>query len=73
LEITYSLICAAAKGDTKAQEQILNYYDDYINSLATVVIENEYGEKIKFIDEDLKSQLQLKLLEATMKWRLLKR
>lgn len=73
MEITYSLICAAAKGDAKAQEQILNYYDDYINSLATVVIENEYGEKIKFIDEDLKSQLQLKLLEATMKWRLLKR
>lgn len=71
-ELTYELICAAMRGETEAQEQILNYYDEYINALATVEKVAETGEKIRYIDEDLKIQLQFKLLEATKKWRLYK-
>ena len=46
-ELTYELICAAVNGDREALDQILIYYDDYINTLATVKAEdaqgNEYG------------------------------
>lgn len=67
--LTYDLICVAAHGDPKAQEQILNYYDEYINSLSTIEEETESGEKIRYVDEDIKAQIQMKLIEATRKWR----
>lgn len=68
-KLTYELICAAVAGDAKAQEEILERYDEYINSLATVEEEKEDGEKVRYIDEDLKAQIQLRLVEATRKWR----
>lgn len=68
-KLTYELICAAVAGDKQAQEEILNHYDEYINSLATVEEEKGDGEKIRYIDEDLKAQIQIKLMEATRKWR----
>lgn len=68
-KLTYDLICAAVRGDLQAQEQILIYYDEYINSLASVEDEKENGEKIRYVDEDVKAQIQLRLLEATKKWR----
>lgn len=43
-KLTYELIRAAVAGEPQAQEDILNYYDEYINSLATVEEEKEDGE-----------------------------
>lgn len=68
-KLTYDLICAAVHGNRQAQEQILNYYDEYINALASVEDEKENGEKIRYVDEDIKAQIQIRLLEATKKWR----
>lgn len=68
-KLTYDLICAAVHGNRQAQEQILNYYDEYINALASVEDEKENGEKIRYVDEDIKAQIQIRLLEATRKWR----
>lgn len=34
--LTYELICAAVNGEKTALEEILRFYDDYINALATV-------------------------------------
>lgn len=52
-KLTYDLICAAVHGNRQAQEQILNYYDEYINALASVEDEKENGEKIRYVDEDI--------------------
>lgn len=68
-KLTYELICAALHGEPQAQEEILNYYDEYINTLAMAENETESGEKVRFVDEDVKAQIQLRLLEATKKWR----
>lgn len=70
-KLTYGLICAAVRGEPQAQEEILRYYDEYMNSLAMVEDEAENGEKIRYIDEDVKSDIQIRLLEATRKWRVL--
>lgn len=43
--LTYDLIYAAAHGDPKAQEKILSYYDEYINSLSTVEEETRAGRR----------------------------
>ena len=33
-DLTYELICAAVNGEKTALEEILRFYDDYINALA---------------------------------------
>ena len=64
-DLTYELICAAVNGEKTALEEILRFYDDYINALATVKGEETY----RYIDEDLKARIQLKLIKAIPKWR----
>lgn len=50
-------------------EEILRFYDDYINALATVKGEDAQGKTYRYIDEDLKARIQLKLIKAIPKWR----
>ncbi len=69
IKLTYPLICAAVKGDPNAQMAILEYYDDYINSLATVEETAEDGTAVSYIDEDIKTEIQMRILSATKKWR----
>ena len=68
-ELTYELICAAVKGDREALDQILIYYDDYINTLATVKAEDAQGNEYQYVDGDLKTRIQMKLVDAIPKWR----
>ena len=50
-ELDYDTITAAVNGDKKAVEVVLEYYSDYIDSLAEG-------------DEDIKQALSIKLLES---------
>lgn len=68
-ELTYELICAAVLGEREALNQILIYYDDYINTLSTVKNEDEQGKEYRYIDGDLKTRIQMKLVQAIPKWR----
>lgn len=68
-ELTYELICAAVNGEKTALNRVLIYYDEYINALATIVNEDEQGEKHYYVDEDLKTRIQMKLVKAIPKWR----
>ena len=68
-DLTYELICAAVDGEKTALEEILRFYDDYINALATVKGEDAQGKTYRYIDEDLRSRRQLKLIKAIPKWR----
>ena len=54
---------AAVAGEKWALEKVLAYYADYIVELATVEIEQPDGSVKKIVDEDLKQQIGLKLLE----------
>ena len=68
-DLTDELICAAVNGEKTALEEILRFYDDYINALATVKGEDAQGKTYRYIDEDLKARIQLKLIKAIPKWR----
>lgn len=59
---------AAVAGETWALEKVLEYYGDYIEELATVEIEQPDGNVKKIVDEDLKQQIGLKLLEEIPKF-----
>ena len=70
LKLTYDLIRKAVHGDKKALEEILCIYDPYINSVVTVERLLPSGEFIREIDEDMKIQVQMKLMDAIQtKWR----
>ena len=49
-ELTYELICAAVNGEKTARDRILIYYDEYINTLATIVNDDEQGEKHYYVE-----------------------
>ena len=63
------LFRSAVDGEKTALEEILRFYDDYINALATVKGEDAQGKTYRYIDEDLKARIQLKLIKAIPKWR----
>lgn len=70
LKLTYDLIQKAVHGNQKALEKILRIYDPYINSVVTVERLLPSGEFIREIDEDMKIQVQMKLMDAIQtKWR----
>ena len=49
-DLTYELICAAVNGEKTALEEILRFYDDYINALATVKGEDAQGKTVSPYD-----------------------
>lgn len=57
----------AINGDHKAQEYLLKRYDKYINKVSTVTSFNKYGVPCKYVDEDLKAEVQMKYLTELSK------
>ena len=57
-------IRAAVAGEAWALEKVLACYDDEINRLATVKERQSDGSMKVVVDEDMRQQLILKVLEA---------
>ncbi|MDO4157348.1 MAG: helix-turn-helix domain-containing protein [Oscillospiraceae bacterium] len=68
--MSYLLIQQVVCGELQAIEAILHIYDRYINSMVTFEMTDVNGNTIQKIDEDMKIQIQMKLIEAIQtKWR----
>ena len=52
-----------AHGEKWATERILKHYDSYMDELATVKEKQPDGSVRTYVDEDLKQEIELKLLE----------
>lgn len=61
--LTYEIIKAAVAGEKWATEKIMAYYDDYMTELSTVKERQPDGSERTYVDEDLKQEIALKLLE----------
>lgn len=66
--LTYEIIKAAVAGEKWATERVLRYYDDYMTELATVKERQPDGSMRTYVDEDLKKEIALKLLEEIPKF-----
>ena len=55
---------AAQAGDAGAVEQVLRYYEGYINKLCTRTLYDEYGNPYVCLDEWMKHHLENKLIQA---------
>ena len=61
--LTYEIIKAAVAGEKWATEKIMAYYDDDMTELATVEEKQSDGSVKSSVDEGLKQEIALKLLE----------
>ena len=59
-----AVIEAARAGDAGAMEQVLRYYDGYINKLCTRMLYDNYDKPHVCVDEYMKHRLQNKLIYA---------
>lgn len=70
LSLTYELIQRAVNDDPAALEAILRYYEPYHNALAAYETVDADGRIHREIDEDIKIQIQQRLVYAIQhKWR----
>ena len=69
-ELTYDLIKRAVHGDQEAIEAYLLHYDAYINFLVSYDEVGPDSRIYRHIDEDMKIEVQMKLVDALQnKWR----
>ncbi len=61
--LDYETIKGAVAGEKWATERILKHYDNYMTELATVKEKQPDGSVRTYVDEDLKQEIALKLLE----------
>ena len=59
-----AVIEAARAGDAGAAEQVLQYYNGYINKLCTRTLYDENGYPHVCLDEAMKRRLEIKLSHA---------
>ena len=65
-----SVIDAARDGDSQAVDQILRYYEGYINKLCTRTLYDPDGQPHVRVDEYMKRRLEIKLIHSivSMSW-----
>ncbi|HJE92953.1 MAG TPA: helix-turn-helix domain-containing protein [Anaerotignum lactatifermentans] len=59
-----SVMEAAHAGDAMAMEQVLRYYEGYINKLCTRTLYDSSGIPYVCVDEYMKRRLEIKLIHA---------
>ena len=62
-----SVIDAARDGDSQAVDQVLRYYEGYINKLCTRTLYDEDGYPHLCVDEYMKRCLEIRLIQAIVK------
>lgn len=63
-KLDYETAYRAVHGDRDAQAVVLDYYDSYINALATVTKVTSNGHIIHYVDENLKATIQAEYLKS---------
>ena len=66
------IIERAINGEHEAQIQVLKYYEWYINKVSTVTVRDGQGNLHRYIDEDFKSEVQIKYLESLSRCKITK-
>lgn len=59
-----SVIDAARNGDALAMDQVLRYYEGYINKLCTRTLYDPDGQPRVRVDEYMKRRLEIKLIHS---------
>lgn len=64
-----SVIDAARDGDSQTVDQVLRYYEGYINKLYTRMLYDPNGQPHVRVDEYMKRRLEIKLIHSIVNMR----
>ena len=68
--VPFSTIKAATEGNAEAMSQIASHYERYILKLSTKQCKDQYGNKYVYVDDDMKRQLEAKLIISISKFKI---
>lgn len=68
-KVRYEIIAQAIQQDETAIAQIVAHYRNYINYLSLREVELADGRRVKYVDEEMARQLEVKLMESVTKFR----
>ncbi len=68
--VPFDIIMSATLEDIDAIKYVVDNYTSYINKIATRKITDSQGSYSHVVDEDLKGQLENKLIEAILTFRI---
>jgi len=63
------VILAAAGGNTDALCAVIKHYQGYIIALSTKQLYDENGKTYLFVDEDLRQELEMRLITKALKFK----
>lgn len=61
-----SVVTAACGGDEAAMRTVVKHYEKYIDALATRKLYDDDGEQYLFVDEDLRRELETRLITRVL-------
>lgn len=67
--LPFPVIVAATHGDIDAINKVLKHYEGYIIALSTRRLYDEYGNAHLFLDEELRRELETKLIAKILTFR----
>ncbi|HCI1361217.1 TPA: helix-turn-helix domain-containing protein [Enterococcus faecium] len=70
LLVPLSIILSALEGDLISIKMILKHYHSYMAKLCLTNGFNEVGQFVTYVDEYMISQLEIKLIEAILKFKI---
>ncbi|HII3974558.1 helix-turn-helix domain-containing protein [Enterococcus faecium] len=70
LLVPLSIILSALEGDPISIKMILKHYHSYMAKLCLTNGFNEVGQFVTYVDEYMISQLEIKLIEAILKFKI---
>lgn len=62
--LTEEVIMAAVNGEKESVQKVVEHYSEYIEKLCTIEEQQEDGTVKKYIDEDMRQAVTLKLIES---------
>ena len=69
--VPFLTIQTAIAGDVEAMSKIVNHYKRYIMKLSIMRYNDQYGNIYKNTDEDIRRQLEAKLIAGISKFKIL--
>lgn len=61
-DIPVSVISGAMNAEPEAIAHVLSHFKDYIRSLSTRNLTDDYGNTYSYVDEDMQTRLETKLI-----------
>lgn len=62
------IVLKGRDGDRESIIKIIEHFKPYLKELATELIVDKYGNKIYYLDETLRTQLENKLIKSVLKF-----